>query len=120
MSISDERATIVLGGVEYPVKAFTLDQLQEAMTHFTALDKISAECDAEKKVGILEPSAYHHAAKIVEMAVGENVDAGFDEVWPALEVIRGVSGLVPLMARLTAMIEAASRESTGTNSTPTS
>jgi hypothetical protein len=123
MSLADETGTITLGGEKFPVKAFTLDQLQEAMGLFREFDGIVGTFDQDTgKGGLLDPEAYGVAAQLFALALAREpseIRVSFDEVLPAVQILKEVSGLLPLLERLSRAIETA-KSSPGTASTPTS
>ena len=121
MAHANETSVITLDGEAFPVKAFTLDQLQIAMGYFRDFDLAVTTYDEKTgEGGPLDPRAVKASSALVSLAVGKpekEIVASYDELYVAVSVLKEVSGLVPLMVRLAQEIEAA-KNSTGTVSTP--
>jgi len=115
MSIANETGSITLAGESFPVRAFTLDELQTAVPLITGYYEAFRVGDgvapiaAAKKVLAL-------ALRKEEAEIG-SIPATVADLWSAIDVIAEVAGLKALGERMRATTPAMS---TGTDSMPTS
>lgn len=118
MPMANEIGSITLGGENVVIQSLTLDQLQRVIPvlreHYAAVNQ---------RADLLSPQAISRCGAIISTALNRpetEITAALDELFPAVNAIAEVSGLLRLGEQMKAALEMMQDQSTGTASTPNS
>jgi len=114
MSLATESGAVILAGTDYPIRAFTLDELQEVVP----LIRRYYEVIAAEGQGAAIAVAKDVLSKALRRDDVGTLPATVDDLWQAISEIGRVSGLRALGERLAPAIP--TPPVTGTASMPTS
>jgi|GEM_PF-1875020 len=114
MSLATESGVVILAGTDYPIRAFTLDELQEVVP----LIRRYYEVIATEGQGAAIAVAKDVLSKALRRDDVGTLPATVDDLWQAMAEIGRVSGLRALGERLAPAIP--TPPVTGTASIPTS
>lgn len=120
MSLATETAAITLGGESFPVRAFTLDELQLVIPHINTYQ--SASFAGMGAMAAATGESIAAAMQVLALALRKTVEevgkipATAGEVFQAVNTISTVAGLVDLGERIAAAMRMGT--SSGIGSTP--